>query len=260
MSNSRTTYTVHAINSRDRLIIRSGPAGLAIEAQDRSDDHEAANAGPFSPGELREALDELAPVLEQAGSYTRNDECEELAAAKAEAAMCQTSLAGQIRRAGQAEEHLRARTVDLVDAIEDRDKARRERDEALRHECPDLDAHWRLDEAHVTIKEQAALIETLHAEQPRALGPDDITDEMVLRGMQVYYTRRDSLDDYNAGLVDQMHRMLTATLTPPPARDPLAEQIEDELIDAIGCGVLTDEEFTRVADRLAALGYLKEQS
>lgn len=38
---------------------------------------------------------------------------------------------------------------------------------------------------------------------------------------------------------------------PEPTRHPKAQEIEDQLIESIGCGVLTDEELARAADDLA---------
>ncbi|WP_087484000.1 hypothetical protein [Brachybacterium massiliense] len=69
-----TVRTIFSINATDRshdfLVIRRGPAGISIEAQSREDEWESATAGPFTPEQLRAALDEVAP----AGSYTRTDE------------------------------------------------------------------------------------------------------------------------------------------------------------------------------------------
>ena len=57
------------------------------------------------------------------------------------------------------------------------EKAEQERDEARRHECSDLDAHWRLGEALASLKEANATVASLRAEQPRALTADDMTAE-----------------------------------------------------------------------------------
>ena len=54
------------------------------------------------------------------------------------------------------------------------EKAEEERDEARRHECSDLDAHWRLDETLASLKEANATVASLRAEQPRPLTADDI--------------------------------------------------------------------------------------
>ena len=67
----RTIFSINATDgSHDFLVIRRGHAGISIEAQSREDEWESATAGPFTPEQLRAALDEVAP----AGSYTRTDE------------------------------------------------------------------------------------------------------------------------------------------------------------------------------------------
>src|SRR5699024_6697675 len=96
-----------------------------------------------------------------------------------------------------------------------------ERDEARRHECSDLDAHWRLGEALASLKEANATVASLRAEQPRPLTADDITDEMVRRGAQVATP---------AGVrylrPHEVREILTAALTEPPTRPEGAEKVE----------------------------------
>lgn len=80
-------------------------------------------------------------------------------------------------RAGEAHDAIVALRNDVA-LMEDRAlNAEKERDEARRHECSDLDAHWRLGEALASLKEANATVASLRAEQPRPLTADDITDE-----------------------------------------------------------------------------------
>ena len=108
----------------------------------------------------------------------------------------------------------------------------RERDEARRHECSDLDAHWRLDEALETIpqlareRDEARATKNMHkaradeeraradAAELRPLTPGDITEEMVKRAQREYPLSPRTVRD-----------MLTAALT-TPARPEGAEKVE----------------------------------
>ncbi|MGP9682041.1 hypothetical protein [Brachybacterium sp. AOP3-A1-3] len=160
--------------------------------------------------------------------------------AKAEAAMCQTSLRGQIRRAEQAED-----TLLMVQQQRDHLRATlattaRQRDEA--------------DKRAATAS-------------PRPLTADDITDEMVERGARQYieedYTsweRSPALAKNNAR--ESVRGILEAALTPPPSRPEGAEGLADDLsgwdeMDDYGNRRFTHEELDDLADHLAALGYRK---
>ena len=71
---------------------------------------------------------------------------------------------------------IRVRNAEIAALRKRAEKAERERDEARRHECSDLDAHWRLDETLASLKEANATVASLRAE-PRALTADDMTFE-----------------------------------------------------------------------------------
>ena len=117
-------------------------------------------------------------------------------------------------------------------------------EEAEQRACPDLDAHWRLDEAMdraekaererdevrdawegavESVKEANSLINSLRAAESRPLTADDVTDEMVDRGL-------DALDEEAAVSVTipTMRAVLTAALT-EPTRPEGAEEIEEVL-------------------------------
>ena len=186
-----TVRTIFSINATDRshdfLVIRRGPAGISIEAQSREDEWESATAGPFTPEQLRAALDEVAP----AGSYTRTDEPDD--------------MDGGV-------------TAALIEK------------EAEQRSCPDLDAHWRLDEAQETIQRltqerdeaRADLAEYVQAQalraQPRPITADDI--ESVLHSILPLSTEHLGPDD----IADIASDLYTA-LTEPP-RPEGAEELE----------------------------------
>lgn len=225
-----TVRTIFSINATDRshdfLVIRRGPAGISIEAQSREDEWESATAGPFTPEQLRAALDEVAP----AGSYTRTDEPDD--------------LDGGV-------------TAALIEK------------EAEQRACPDLDAHWRLDEAMDRAeraererdewKDSAiqAMADLERAEQPRPLIPDDA---MVLRALNTDMWEEHkvgpwgSLDSFRTPAVDAMRAVLTAALT-VPQRPEGAEEMEAligswERSELLGQNLTTDD-LNSLADHLA---------
>ena len=116
-------------------------------------------------------------------------------------------------------------------------------EEAEQRACPDLDAHWRLDEAMDRAekaererdewKDSAikAMADLERAEQPRPLIPDDA---MVLRALNADMWEEHkvgpwgSLDSFRTPAVDAMRAVLTAALT-VPKRPEGAEEIEEVL-------------------------------
>ena len=115
-----------------------------------------------------------------------------------------------------------------------------EEEEAEQRACPDLDAHWRLDEAMDRAekaererdewKDSAikAMADLERAEQPRPLIPDDA---MVLRALNADMWEEHkvgpwgSLDSFRIPAVDAMRAVLTAALT-EPSRPEGAERWE----------------------------------
>ena len=193
-----TVRTIFSINATDRshdfLVIRRGPAGISIEAQSREDEWESATAGPFTPEQLRAALDEVAP----AGSYTRTDEGWQARAEKAE------------RRA-----------------------------------CPDLDAHWRLDQA-IDRAEKAKQERAQHS----PITADDITDEARGRAYRAVAALSVSdWDDISGVAKGRAMALVEAVITEitrpePPARPEGAEELARLIATAdVGewdCGDLAD--------------------
>ncbi|MGO2362326.1 MAG: hypothetical protein ACTH6N_14520, partial [Brachybacterium tyrofermentans] len=101
---------------------------------------------------------------------------------------------------------LRARTVDLVEALAERDKARRER-----------------DHAHKSLKESDAALREMR-ETPRPLTADDITDEMVKRGAERFRGLPTALSAHA-----RVRTIIRAALTPPPSRPEGAEGLDEVL-------------------------------
>lgn len=89
---------------------------------------------------------------------------------------------------------------------------RHEKHDAPVRECPDLDVHWRYDEAQETIQRLTKERDEMRAAEPRPLTPDDITDEMVRRALDAY-GRENTPTTTLAGLA--MREALTAALTVP---------------------------------------------
>lgn len=122
-------------------------------------------------------------------------------------------------------EHFRGRTHSAAVHVTPRDlRAALDEFDPVR-ECPDLDAHWRLDEAMDRAeraererdewKDSAikAMADLERAEHPRSLTPDAVTDAMIERARQRGSEIVGAL--WDASVVEAM---LTAALTEPPAR------------------------------------------
>ena len=115
---------------------------------------------------------------------------------------------------------IRVRNAEIAALRKRAEKAEQERDEARRHECSDLDAHWRLDETLASLKEANATVASLRAAQPRPLTADDITDEMVKRAQR---EEERQCGDWAAPTA--MRHILAAALT-EPTRPKGAEKVE----------------------------------
>lgn len=113
-------------------------------------------------------------------------------------------------RVEKAEENVRARE-EMINRLSDRAEK----------------AEHVAQERAATIEEQAALIEHLRAEQPRALTPDAITEDLVKRAQQ---RARELYDDGMLYLASEwcIREVFTAALTEPRPR-PEWEQVESLL-------------------------------
>lgn len=164
------------------------------------------------------------PVQEQAGSYTRTDEC-------------------------TTEQHLRLRTVDLAAVIEDRDKARRERDQLQK------DRTYYRDYATEQEKDIARLMkERDDNAQPRALTPADIKSLVLEREQQITRKIREAHDrdprPSSLRIAAAVYQGLTE-----PTRPEGAEELEawlDGMPESIRLN--GDEHQRSVADYLAERG------
>lgn len=135
-------------------------------------------------------------------------------------------------------------------------------EEAEQRACPDLDAHWRLDEAMARAeraererdewKDSAikAMADLERAEQPRPLTADDITDEMVKRGNDAWSALRSPENTFPRLIVETI---LRAALT-EPSRPEGAEEIEDLLADWFGENDSPDQSNRDLADYLVRKG------
>ena len=133
---------------------------------------------------------------------------------------------------------IRVRNAEIAALRKRAEKAEQERDEARRHECSDLDAHWRLDETLASLKEANATVASLRAAQPRPLTADDITHEMVKRAQREEERQR---GDWTAPAA--MRRILTAALTEPTrpeGAEELARLIATADVGEWDCGDLAD--------------------
>ena len=95
------------------------------------------------------------------------------------------------------------------------------------------------------IDEQAALIDTLRAENPRPLTADDITDEMVERGAERFRGLPTALSAHA-----RVRTIIRAALTPPPSRPEGAEELQALIRQAEAEGEGADNE--ALANYLAA--------
>ena len=137
---------------------------------------------------------------------------------------------------------IRVRNAEIAALRKRAEKAEQERDEARRHECSDLDAHWRLDETLASLKEANATVASLRAAQPRPLTADDITDEMIDRAYA--WWEGNSLAD-PAG----MRAILAAALT-APARPEGAEKVEAVLHQYWSGDINGDDLADRIAEEM----------
>ena len=140
---------------------------------------------------------------------------------------------------------IRVRNAEIAALRKRAEKAEQERDEARRHECSDLDAHWRLDETLASLKEANATVASLRAEPTRPLTANDITYEMVKRAQREEERQR---GDWTAPTA--MRHILTAALT--PARPEGAEEIEAVIRKVVPSH--PEDRYGDLADRLAERG------
>ena len=139
--------------------------------------------------------------------------------------------------------------ADLADAVVRAEKAER-------RACPDLDAHWRLDEAMDRAekaeqerdewKESAikAMADLERTDQPRPLAADDITDEMVKRAQR---EEERQCGDWAAPTA--MRHILAAALTEPTRPEEKVEAVLHQYwsgdIDGDDLAALIVEEMNR---------------
>ena len=121
--------------------------------------------------------------------------------------------------------------------------------------CPDLDAHWRLDEAQETIQRLTRERDEARGALRARLGvlaeprPVEVTDAMIERARSAWleFARTDGIPT-----PEVTREMLTAALTEPPARPEGAEKLA-EVIDGLFTGdegIYADD----LADSLARCG------
>ena len=127
-------------------------------------------------------------------------------------------------RAGEAHDAIVALRNDVA-LMEDRAlNAEKERDEARRHECSDLDAHWRLGEALASLKEANATVASLRAEQPRPLTADDIEQLVTQNRCRVADTIRALYPEEPMATDVLAHAVMTA-LTEPTRPEEKVEAV-----------------------------------
>lgn len=115
-------------------------------------------------------------------------------------------------------------------------------EEAEQRSCPDLDAHWRLDEAQETIQRltqerdeaRADLAEYVQAQalrtQPRPLTPDAITADAYERGVPVLRAAPQKPSVMVAH--ETVRAIVAAVLTEPPARPEGLTRLIDTIREA----------------------------
>ena len=136
---------------------------------------------------------------------------------------------------------IRVRNAEIAALRKRAEKAEQVRDEARRHECSDLDAHWRLDETLASLKAANATVASLRAAQPRPLTADDITDEMIDRARKAW--------NRSAAIGSDLWRdVLTAALTPP--RPEGAEKVEAVLHQYWSGDINGDDLAYRIAEEM----------
>ena len=148
---------------------------------------------------------------------------------------------------------IRVRNAEIAALRKRAEKAEQERDEARRHECSDLDAHWRLDETLASLKEANATVASLRAAQPRPLTADDITDEMerrlIRKGVEFGWFTESDINDRDTR--DKTRSLLAAALT-EPTRPEGAEKVEAVIRKVVPSH--PEDRYGDLADRLAERG------
>lgn len=117
-------------------------------------------------------------------------------------------------------------------AEREREKAERERDEALAS-------------VRVLARDNIECYERFRAAEPRPLTPDAITDEMVKRGVEKFRSLPTAMSAHA-----RVSIILTAALTEPPARPEGAEEIEFLIADRLG-GDVPGDVIRVLADEIA---------
>lgn len=152
--------------------LTAGPGEITIKVNERFRGVEAVAAVHVDPAALRAALDEVAPL----GKYTRTTPGPDDMDGGVAAALIEREAEDTLSLVQQQRDQAIGRVNTLSDENDDlrarAEEAERERDEARRHECSDLDAHWRLGEALASLKEANATVASLRAAGPRPLTPD----------------------------------------------------------------------------------------
>ena len=151
---------------------------------------------------------------------------------------------------------IRVRNAEIAALRKRADKAERERDEARRHECSDLDAHWRLDEALASLKEANATAGSVCAAQPRPLTADDITDEARGRAYRAVAALSVSdWDDISGVAKGRAMALVEAVITEitrpePPTRPEGAEKVEAVLHQYWSGDINGDDLADRIAEEM----------
>ena len=145
---------------------------------------------------------------------------------------------------------IRVRNAEIAALRKRAEKAEKERDEARRHECSDLDAHWRLDETLASLKEANATVASLRAEQPRPLTADDIEQLVTQNRYRVADAIR-ALYPEEAMATDVLAHTVITALT-EPTRPEGAEEIEAVIRKVVPSH--PEDRYGDLADRLAERG------
>lgn len=281
---SRNTRTVLAANSEDFLVIRRGPAGVAIEAHSREDEWESATVGAFDLDALINTLQMLASTLPALDAAPTTDEDREAPVITLHPSPNEGEVRVLVKHpafgafgAGLTLPERAASTTD-EDPFELAVLYRDQRDDALAMAALWKEAARKLvrdqqplryslrladrvgdalarrveeaekeqDATRESLREANEVVKSLRAEQPRPLTPDAITDEMVKRARRSL--KRATACDYSNSTIQGV---LTAALTEPPKRPDGAEEIETLIREANLEGEGTA---SKLADRLASRG------
>ena len=128
------------------------------------------------------------------------------------------------------------------------EKAEQERDEVRRHECSDLDAHWRLGEALASLKEANATVASLRAEQPRPLTADDIEQLVTQNCCRVADAIRALYPEEPMATDVLAHAVMTALTE--PTRPEGAEKVEAVLHQYWSGDINGDDLADRIAEEM----------